>query len=135
MKTYKNFSLLVALTFILSLGLTSCEKYEEGPSLSLLSKKQRMTGTWLVVENDGDEVEEDLTYSMEADGDITMTYRDGNASFSFDGQWDFAEDKDHIFTEFGDDIDKFKIIRLKNKELILENQDDERIVFEKQDDE
>lgn len=129
MKTYKNFSLLVALTFILSLGLTSCEKYEEGPSLSLLSKKQRMTGTWLVVENDDDN--DELTYTIDSDGSITMTYRDGNASFSFDGQWNFSDDKEFIFTDFNDDVDKFQIIRLKNKELILEDDDGDRTVFEK----
>ncbi|MFT6851138.1 MAG: hypothetical protein ACJATA_001956 [Sphingobacteriales bacterium] len=69
----------------------------------------------------------------EEDGMITMTYRDGAALFSFEGQWNFSDDKEYIFTDFDDDVDKFKIIRLKNNELILEDDDGDRTVFEKVD--
>ena len=121
------------MVIVFAFGFAACEKYPEGPAFSVMSKKARMTGLWQVVKHDGDSVRDDLTYDLEKDGDITMTYTEGDASFSFDGQWDFTEDKEELITEFGDDVDKFKIIRLKNKEMILLNDDDERIEFEKQD--
>lgn len=53
MKSYKNIS--ISLIFVLALSFTgiffnSCNKYEEGPSISLLSATKRITGTWLLKE-------------------------------------------------------------------------------------
>ena len=30
-----------------AVGLTGCQKYDDGPAFSLLTKKQRLTGLWL----------------------------------------------------------------------------------------
>ena len=44
MKT--NFKLLIPIVFVLLTTLMACNKYEEGPSFSLLSVNKRITGTW-----------------------------------------------------------------------------------------
>ncbi len=53
MKSYKNIS--ISLIFVLALSFigiffNSCNKYEEGPSISLVSATKRITGTWLLKE-------------------------------------------------------------------------------------
>ena len=55
MRTLKLTTLLLALTLVF--GSTSC-KYEDGPSLSLRTKKARLAGEWIIektVNKDGKE--------------------------------------------------------------------------------
>jgi hypothetical protein len=49
MKT-KNILIIAAVTVAASFLMTSCNKYEEGPSFSLLSANKRIEGTWLMTE-------------------------------------------------------------------------------------
>jgi hypothetical protein len=44
----KLFGILAAVAIVGSVVMTSCSKYEEGPSLSLRSKKARLAGEWSV---------------------------------------------------------------------------------------
>lgn len=42
----KRTRLLLAIAFAISVVFISCGKYEEGPSISLRTKKARLTGVW-----------------------------------------------------------------------------------------
>jgi hypothetical protein len=50
----KNYTLLIALLFTVA-GLTSCSKYDEGPVISFITKKERISNIWKVnyVEDNG----------------------------------------------------------------------------------
>lgn len=126
MKTVKILSLaLLAVTFVLG----SCSKYEEGPALSLRTKKARVAGTWNAekfVSDDGTETSnnDDSTIEYTKDG----TYIVSSGSVSFSGTWEFNSDKTEIITTtefFGaTSEDRSTIIKLKNDEMWLADSDD-----------
>ena len=123
--------LFLSIAVIISLAITSCGKYEDGPGFSLLSKTARMTNKWELKSVDGEtipageavlDLKKDGSFSINEDGYIT------------DGSWDFSNDKEDLhLTIFGEGI-VFKIRRLTNKELWLENEleDNELSKFEAQ---
>jgi hypothetical protein len=117
---------LIALSTI-AVTFTSCKKYEDGPSISLLSKKSRLCGHWTLesyTTNDSDitttvdslygagwelQIEKDDSYK--STGDINQS-----------GKWAFGEDKDDvIFTPDSSSmaVDTFRILQLKSKSLWL----------------
>ena len=123
--------LFLSIAVIISLAISSCGKYEDGPGFSLLSKTARMTNKWELKSVDGEtipageavlDLKKDGSFSINEDGYIT------------DGSWDFSNDKEDLhLTIFGEGI-VFKIRRLTNKELWLENEleDNELSKFEAQ---
>ncbi len=129
MKYTKNY-LFLSIAVIISLAITSCGKYEDGPGFSLLSKTARMTNTWELKSVDG-EVEAGLVVlDLKKDGSMSIN-EDG---YIIDGSWEFSYDKEDLrLSIFGDEVD-LKIRRLTNKELWLENEleDNELSKFEAQ---
>lgn len=127
MKTLKMLS-VAALTVAFVLG--SCGKYEEGPALSLRTKKARITGEWKAekyVDNDGTE-----TAAPEGDNTTTEVLKDGtfkvNSDFgTFEGTWEFSDDKENFETTFSaggvSQTTSVKIIRLTNSEFWTEDED------------
>ena len=122
--------LFLSIAVIISLAITSCGKYEDGPGFSLLSKTARMTNTWELKSVDG-EVEAGLVVlDLKKDGSMSIN-EDG---YIIDGSWEFSSDKEDLrLSIFGDEVD-LKIRRLTNKELWLENEleDNELSKFEAQ---
>lgn len=123
-KTKLFLSILSILSVAFILG--SCNKYEEGPSFSLLTKKMRITGTWKlekVIDSDGsvEYPDEELKVTISKDGSISYDM----GGFSISGTWDFIKDKEFIRLElslFGEtSIQEFQILKLKNKELWLKD--------------
>lgn len=124
-KTFKLISILFASMLIFG---TSCSKYENGPKLSLRSKKARLVNTWELTESkDGDtdisEFSKGATIKINKDG----TYETGGttklgAVTAVKGKWEFSSDKTKvIYTEDGQTAaDKWTITKLKNDELWLE---------------
>ena len=107
---------IVALLSVM-LVFGACKKYEDGPAMSLLTKKARITGTWEIVKmtEDGNEISGDefvmfdhSTYTLNKDGtgslDIaafTMTgtgYSIDFPAMSIDLEWEFSDDKDAVKT-------------------------------------
>lgn len=127
MKTFRILSLaILSVAFVMG----SCSKYEEGPALSLRTKKARITGEWEVekyVSSDGTESEpsenDDATVELEKDG----TYKVNSSFGTVEGTWEFSDDKESIKTTFsqGGFSQTFteKIIRLTNKEFWIEDSD------------
>jgi hypothetical protein len=133
MKTVKLLG-VVAILGTTILSAPSCGKYEEGPGISLLTKKSRLVGDWDLKETvygsitTADNDDEILTF--EKDGTVKAT--DGSTTIS--GTWEFISDKEKVRTtyEFFDtpiSVD-FTILRLKSKELWLQDEDDEIYKYE-----
>lgn len=104
--------------------LSSCKKYEEGPVLSLRSKKSRLIGTWTLKSQSENGVGT-LLFSI----DKLEIKKDGTFKFSFkrtvsdpsEGSWSFTSDKENVDFKFTCCSNRYKILKLKNRELWLEN--------------
>ena len=118
MKNTKNY-LFLSIAVIISLAITSCGKYEDGPGFSLLSKTARMTNKWELKSVDGETIPAGETVlDLKKDGSMSIN-EDG---YIIDGSWEFSSDKEDLrLSIFGDEVD-LKIRRLTNKELWLENE-------------
>ena len=113
----------------LLLGVTACGKYEEGPGLSLRSKKARVANEWKVEyaydHKDQVEITSDFTgevFVFAKDGSYMK--KDGGVTKKT-GTWEFISDKEEIAIIFPDDIDKFSILRLKSNEMWLRDSEEE----------
>ena len=130
MKKTKNY-LFLSIAVIISLAITSCGKYEDGPGFSLLSKTARMTNKWELKSVDGETIPAgEIVLDLKKDGSMSIN-EDG---YIIDGSWEFSSDKEDLrLSIFGDEVD-LKIRRLTNKELWLENEleDNELAKFEAQ---
>lgn len=118
---------LIAITALTVTTTTSCNKYEDGPKISLLTKKMRLTGDW-TLENytsDNHDITSDMQsflgssweFQIEKDGSYKQT---GN--FPDNGTWKLGEDKDDVtFTSSNSSNGSttYRILRLKSKELWL----------------
>jgi hypothetical protein len=123
----KNIKIILPLlAFVL---LFSGCKYEDGPALSLRTKRERAANTWLidqVLENGVDKTADYklffTDYKMEMGKSLmyTLTYRPLNLSnFKEMGTWEFTDNKNAIrFKPTADQNsgDNWKILRLKEHE-------------------
>lgn len=123
--------LLVLIVF----SFSYCKKYEEGPTISVVPKNQRVANAWTLeakfkngTEQQVSDVERKSTLTLTADGKAEGKYTDGSFSYSGDGTWEFSEDKEEItiiitysgFGMSGTDNKTYKILKLKSNELWLE---------------
>lgn len=136
MKNKKN---IIALIILLSgFLMAGCGKYEEGPALSLASKKSRLCGIWRVekeiLSTNGTLTEitsnpdwENSTVEYTRDGIVKVNYSASSGSYSLEGTWQFGSKKETLETTFGTgsmaSTSSLMIIRLKNKELWLRDYD------------
>ena len=112
----------------LTVSLVSCSKYEDGPAISLRSKKQRVANVWKI-ENayrNGQDVTSDydqyvLDLNPEGGARLTAIYTSGAFSFEYQttGSWTFEDSKETLRLDFeNNDADQnYQILRLKEKEL------------------
>ncbi len=110
--------------------VSSCGKYEEGPSFSLLTKKMRLTGDWTATELSIDGQAQDLngmTTNISINNDDTYTYvvqyTLGTLTYTNteNGTWEFNSDKSAVLLlEDGTSTaTEMTIIKLMNKEMKL----------------
>ena len=101
--------------------MVTCKKYEEGPRLSMRSKKARVANEWqyekVTSPNGADMTAYFINHSIEFKKDGSYIGTEGTSSWT--GTWQFASDKeDLVLTESGSgDAHTYRIIRLKNKAL------------------
>jgi|SRR5690554_4961148 len=119
------FKFLFSFLFIF-LIFSSCSKYEAGPSISIFTKKYRITGDWekeKVYLNNGEEKESDGIQEMKIYKDGLITYLED--SIEITGKWEFIKDKEaiSITNDFLNPTSYklFRIIKLRNKEILLED--------------
>jgi hypothetical protein len=112
-------SVLVISLFVLGLGLSSCGKYEDGPSISFRSKKARLVGTWVVekIYLNGNE-QTLITSSLEIDKDEEYTVKLGTLTVE-EGKWNFGDGKETLETlkNGSSTKDVSTILRLTKKEF------------------
>ena len=103
-----------------------CKKYEEGPKLSLRTKKMRLCHEWKISNVTLNGVDVTSTYAadyqlhIEKNGSYHVTY--GTATD--EGKWELGEDKDDIYMTSnlpGSVEQAFRILKLKNNEIWLRN--------------
>lgn len=109
-------------------GLTACNKYEDGPKLSLRSKKERVANTWVIekaIRNGNDVTDEyeiyTLTTSKDGDAKLNATIVFGGFTYTTNtnGTWEFSSNKEKLIFDYeNDDADNtYQILRLKEDEL------------------
>lgn len=122
---------ITVLSVLFVFLFTSCSKYEEGPSFTLLTKKARLTGTWVLQEQsiNGTSVDLGLTtikYTLEKDGTGNL-YSKTTVIISVETntalEWKFDDKKENLMikTNGESDFSSTEIIRLTNSELWLRN--------------
>lgn len=127
----KKFMLAGVIALIgFAFTITSCNKYVDGPKMTLLTKKQRITGDWKISKYTVDGTDytstlqslfgNDFVWSIEKDN----SYKE-SGNVDQNGTWAFGEDKDDItFTQSSSSSSSntttYKILELKNKEIELQ---------------
>ena len=129
-----GFAILIGTATLVS----SCNKYEEGPSFSLLSAKMRITGDWtataMTVDNqDTDLTNIDISVSINNDGTYALetvtTIVVGSLSSSYTsseaGTWEFNSDKTSVLMMADGSSTAYQatILKLENKEMKLRTVD------------
>lgn len=119
----KKLIALSTLVILLVVGLNSCKKYEDGPTLSFRSKAARLVGEWKLQKatNEGLDVTDQFQeYYVTFDKNETFTYK--RKLFTETGKWAFDSKKENVVltVDGASTSESYKIIQLKNKELTLE---------------
>ena len=117
MKKTKNY-LFLSIAVIISLAITSCGKYEDGPGFSLLTKTARMTNKWELKSVDGEIIPAgEIVWEFKKDGEATISY---GGLGTETGTWEFSDDKEDLSLTVSGSTTNLKIRRLTNKELWVE---------------
>jgi hypothetical protein len=123
----RNYSKFLLIALVIAIVLPSCKKYEEGPAVSLRSKKARLVYTWQVVQvlKDGVDIttsyqtnRPNLVVEFKENGDLTQTYTNPNDSTVVaTSKWEFNKGKSGVnITAYGVTV-LATILKLKNDEL------------------
>ena len=110
--------LFLSIAVIISLAITSCGKYEDGPGFSLLTKTARMTNKWELKSVDGEIIPAgEIVWEFKKDGEATISY---GGLGTETGTWEFSDDKVDLSLTVSGSTTNLKIRRLTNKELWVE---------------
>ena len=110
--------------------ISSCKKYEDGPMVSLKSRKERVANTWVIdkaLRNNEDVTKsyDNFILTLSKDGDAKLVYSSSflgvDYSVDTDGTWEFQNKDEKIAMDFkADDADNtYTILKLKEDELWL----------------
>lgn len=130
----KHISIIVFLILCISIG--SCKKYEDGPTISLISKKARLANIWKVDTYYLNGKDNTTAYRQLISHEKLVIFQSGNFEYSelsswswavpnYTGKWKFIDDKEGIEMTPDNTAVKtktLKILRLKNKQLWLQEQ-------------
>jgi len=124
---------IAILIIITATTFTSCKKYEEGPSFSILSKKARLVNTWQLEKWFLNGIDQTSLLMMSVsviyleitkNGNYTNTIieKDGTVN-SENGTWTWADKKASVILSPASSADppyEIKILKLMNNELNFE---------------
>jgi len=136
MKINTRPSVIAVCAAVVIFNFSSC-KYEDGPNISLRTKKARLTGEWEAISIDGETLGKDfeVTIEFDKDGDFTGTskfsYYGYSQSYSSKGEWEWIDGKAGIEVTIDGDKEEWEITRLTNKELQFKDQDNTEYELEK----
>lgn len=117
MKNIILFALISALTF------ASCKKYEEGPTVSLLSRKERIEGKWVVESVKYNSIDSTSAYKKHI-WEFTRNYSVilQIDTVKFTGVWSLAtSDEDFVIDYDNDKREMYEILKLKRDEFWIRN--------------
>jgi len=131
----------VLLSLVGTFVLSSCNKYSEGPTFSLLTRKARIVNDWTLdsYTKDGTELYDEtyeLNISIEKDGTYSMSTITPNLgqlqSETSHGTWEFDNDQSSItLLEEGSILGvSYDIVQLKNHNLKLRQTDFNNAVYD-----
>lgn len=129
-KTIASLNIVIIILLILS---TSCSKYEEGPFISFQTKTERLVRSWErteVLENgEPSGFGGSVSYFFSEDGTGGIDYFAEDATIL----WEFDKKKENLLIKVGSNSEykSYKILRLTEDELWLENSWDEYVLTEK----
>jgi len=110
--------IFVALIVLIS---ASCKKYDEGPMLSMRSKKSRIVNEWRLdqVLFNGSVVPSYINTSWDIKRDQSIIITSGTTTSKM--EWDLSSDKEKLIISkaTSSSTDTYEILRLKAKELWL----------------
>ncbi len=135
---YRNLYLGLCLLF---LGLSSCQKYEDGPAISFRSKTSRLVGYWKLdkwIENNVEQPNQ-LKYKRQfgfaKDGTYYYNFADttNGVVINFEGTWVMRTRNEQLVLGLDDPLvgmqyEVWDITRLTNKEIWLENVSPKKMV-------
>lgn len=121
---------------LLAFTLPSCKKYEDGPALSLRSKKERISNTWKIeqaMENGNDVTSSFDQYELQLlnnnRANLAAIYTWNNFTFEYEtsGTWDLMNNNEDLKLDFEDDDadNTYQILRLTEDELWLREKGDD----------
>jgi hypothetical protein len=121
--TMKKLLAVILLAIFALTGFNSCKKYEDGPLISLRTKKARVVGDWKISKATTDGIDVTSAWSgvyLYFKKDDSYNVEDNGVTDN--GKWKFDGKKENLLlTGTGSSTtDTYKIIRLKNKELTIE---------------
>ena len=139
MKTKGKKLLALLAVFVLTFSYTGCKKYPDGPAFSLKSKTGRLTGTWKIVESNGEIPSDyDIYLIFEKNNDFKEKVEYDGGSYTVNGSWSWGDKKESVIIEVddynrpqiksvtgSDNEQEFEILRLTNKEFWFKDDDDE----------
>ena len=135
---------IVVAFFVCVLALSSCKKYPDGPSFSLLSKKERLSNSWVIskvledgVDKTGDYQTAYKNYNViiNKSGTYSLSYQVlGVVNYNENGNWTFNGDKTYVTLDPSSNNNSnfsLKILRLKETDLWLydENNNGKKIEY------
>lgn len=125
MKRFKNYLLVL----LVATTVGACGQYDEGPGLSLRSKKARVANDWKVAY--AIDLQDQVEITADFTGDHWEFSKEGvfaeksNGVVEKTGTWEFLNDKDEIGITTPDGLDVYQILKLKEKEMWLKNLEEE----------
>jgi hypothetical protein len=128
------------LLFALIFSFSSCSKYEDGPSLSLRTKKKRLCQQWYADEL----ITGNTVIKLDPSGNFIDIYKNGEYSFSNagwyysgSGSWEFSDDKEKFYVHLAQQNGiqylvttyEYTILKLTNKKLWLRDEQGQVIKY------
>jgi hypothetical protein len=120
--------LVAAMIGLTALTIQSCQKGEDDPVVSLKTRKDRFTNTWVLTKYEKNGVNQDLsgstyTYEVYNSGRLTQTIE--GAVFGFptksvkEGDWVFVNDEEDVRITIEGTATTYNVQRLATNELWL----------------
>jgi hypothetical protein len=124
----KQISSFLLIAFISAIAFTGCKKYEDGPTISLNSKKSRVVNVWVIDKIYSNETDitdvfvalwPNFSFDLKNDNTYILTWTSSTAE---QGTWAFDSAKEYIITipNYSSISTKWRILRLKSDEAWVE---------------
>ena len=136
MKSKHYTPLASVLSAVVIFNFSGC-KYEDGPAISLRTKKARLIGEWEAKFVAGERFTDGSSFILEfeKDGDLNIdvsySYYGYTYDYSIKGEWEWEDGKRVIEISLDNVREEWEITKLTNSELEFEDEERDKWEFEK----